>query len=819
LITPTHPQPSKRILLLAFILLVHAFHAYATQAKAPQTDFSHEIVPLLREKCGNCHSGTQKEGAFSINTRESTLGGGESGPAVIEGKSKESELILRIASTDEFVRMPPEGEPLTSEQVDLLSRWIDEGAPWEAGFTFGAPMYEPPLLPRMPVLPTEIEGRDHPIDRILDNFLVADNRPLPEPIDDQAFIRRASLDLIGLLPTPEERDAFLRDPALDRRGQLIQSLLTRDIDYAEHWLTFWNDLLRNDYAGTGFITGGRKQISKWLYDSLVENKPYDRFCRELIAPPTPDSAGFADGIRWRGEVSAGQTVEIQFAQSVGQAFLGINLKCASCHDSFIDRWTLDDAFGLAAVYSQRPLELYRCDKPTGKMAKPSWVFNELGDIDPDAPQPNRLQQLASLLTHRDNGRFTRTIVNRLWHRMMGRGIVHPTDAMQTEPWNADLIDFLAEDLVENGYNLKKTLALIASSNAYQSRTERVSEQTDSQGYHYAGPRSKRLTAEQFMDCVWQITDAPPVSIDAPFVRGRIDPQKANTSLLSGLWIWNQADAMQIPANQSIAFRKEWVADSATSPLVAVVSCDNAFKLYVNGVLTGEGDNWLAPQLIAFPKLKRGKNEILIVATNAGKDPNPAGLFFEVRWMDSERKPSSLASDESWQWSDQLPDKRGKYKKPIEDWKPVATVTNQGVWMPRIEKEIALLFSRSDSVVGKMIRASLLKSDFLTRSLGRPNRDQIVSVRPLELTTLEAIDLSNGETIAEVLSLGAANLMKKDWRSSAELIDWLFRFALGRNPTPTEMKTLGEVMGSEPTTTTIEDVLWAIVMLPEFQVVR
>ncbi|MEX2026644.1 MAG: DUF1549 domain-containing protein, partial [Pirellulaceae bacterium] len=140
-------------------------------------------------------------------------------------------------------------------------------------------------------------------------------------------------------------------------------------EYAEHWLTFWNDLLRNDYAGTGFITGGRKQISKWLYEALVANKPYDQFARELIAPPTADSTGFADGIRWRGEVSAGQTVEIQFAQSVGQAFLGINLKCASCHDSFIDRWTLEDAYGLAAVYSQRPLELHRCDKPVGKMAQ------------------------------------------------------------------------------------------------------------------------------------------------------------------------------------------------------------------------------------------------------------------------------------------------------------------------------------------------------------------------------------------------------------------------------------------------------------------
>ncbi len=239
-----------------------------------------------------------------------------------------------------------------------------------------------------------------------------------------------------------------------------------------------------------------------------------QFTRELIAPPTPDSAGFANGIRWRGEVSAGQTVEIQFAQSVGQAFLGINLKCASCHDSFIDRWTLEDSYGLAAIYSQRPLELHRCDKPIGKTAQAAWLFSEIGQVDPQANQPERLRQLAALMTHRENGRFTRTIVNRLWHRLMGRGIVHPVDAMQSEPWNADLLDFLAEHLVENQYDLKKTLELIATSQAYQSRVERVTGETDAHGYHYAGPRSKRLTAEQFIDAVWQVTEAAPRKFDA-----------------------------------------------------------------------------------------------------------------------------------------------------------------------------------------------------------------------------------------------------------------------------------------------------------------
>ena len=257
-----------------------------------------------------------------------------------------------------------------------------------------------------------------------------------------------SVDLVGLLPTVEETRTFLSDKSPEKRERAIESLLSRDIDYTEHWLTFWNDLLRNDYDGTGFITGGRSQISSWLYGSLKENKPYDLMISELIAPPSEESSGFIDGIKWRGVVSAGQSLPVQFAQSVSQSFLGINLKCASCHDSFIDQWTLADSYNLAAVYSEEPLELTRCDKPTGVMAKAAWLFPEIGQVDPSAPKTERLEQLAALFTHPQNGRVTRTIVNRLWAQLMGRGIVHPLDAMGTEPWNSDLLDWLAYDFQE-----------------------------------------------------------------------------------------------------------------------------------------------------------------------------------------------------------------------------------------------------------------------------------------------------------------------------------------------------------------------------------
>ena len=388
-------------------------------------DFSHEIVPLLKKHCAECHAGDKKKGGFSFNTKADLLAGSENGPVIAAKDALKSRFLEVVLSSDPDEQMPPKGDRLNEAETALLKAWVSSGLPWEEGFAFKKPAYEPPLKPRTPALPAASSpDRTHPIDRILDAYLAKHQKAIPAPVEDATFARRAALDLTGLLPEVDKLQAFLADPSADKRTRFIEQLLADDIAYTEHWLTFWNDLLRNDYGGTGFITGGRKQVSKWLYESLVTNKPADQLTRELIAPAGDESRGFIDGIKWRGDVSAGQTVEIQFAQSVGQSFLGINMKCASCHDSFVDRWKLDEAYGLAAIYSTRPLDIARCDKPTGRIATASWLFPELGQVDPKAAQPERLKQLAALLTHPENGRFTRTLVNRLWHRLMGRGIVH-----------------------------------------------------------------------------------------------------------------------------------------------------------------------------------------------------------------------------------------------------------------------------------------------------------------------------------------------------------------------------------------------------------
>ena len=138
---------------------------------ARAVDFAHEIVPLLAKHCGECHTGAARQGGFSLNTRDDLIAGGDSGtPGMVGGNAGASELVARITSTDPDMRMPSDGDPLPPEAIALLRRWIDEQAPWEAGFTFGRATWEPPLTLRTVDLPPPVDGRDNPVDRAVDRY-------------------------------------------------------------------------------------------------------------------------------------------------------------------------------------------------------------------------------------------------------------------------------------------------------------------------------------------------------------------------------------------------------------------------------------------------------------------------------------------------------------------------------------------------------------------------------------------------------------------------------------------------------------------------
>jgi hypothetical protein len=221
-------------------------------------------------------------------------------------------------------------------------------------------------------------------------------------------------------------------------------------------------------------------------------------------------------------VSAGQRVELQAAQSVAQVFLGLNLKCASCHDSFTNDYKLTDSHALAAVFADAALDVFRCDKPTGEKCSPAFFWPELGAIDASKPRVDRQKELAALLTKKEDGRLARTLVNRLWAACFGRGLVEPVDVMDNKPWSPDLLDWLAWDFAENGFRVKRTLRLMLTSRAYHLPAVHVASADDlaKSSFAFRGPVVRRMNAEQFADAIGRI--ATPLYTKREFVPGRDD---------------------------------------------------------------------------------------------------------------------------------------------------------------------------------------------------------------------------------------------------------------------------------------------------------
>jgi hypothetical protein len=221
-------------------------------------------------------------------------------------------------------------------------------------------------------------------------------------------------------------------------------------------------------------------------------------------------------------------------------------------------------------------------------------------------------------------------------------------------------------------------------------------------------------------------------------------------------------------------------------------------------------------------LKEGANVIVIVARNAGKGPNAAGAFFEARLRSAEGEEKVLVTDASWESHTVVPvGKEGRLGAlPAKGWKPAILVNPVPVWTKVVERDGPPLLAQASLGTRRPVRASLLKSDFLMRTLGRPNRDQIVSMRPDDLTTLEAIDLSNGAILTDTLARGARNLLaKKQWPDMKAFVQWLYLSALSREASREEAEAITAALGSELTEQGIADALWAVVMLPEFQRVR
>ena len=780
-------------------------------------DFEKDIQPLLKNKCSRCHSGHEAKGKFSINSRTTLL------DAAKPGDSTGSLLFELITSKDPDERMPSEGEPLKPAEIALIKQWIDEGITWPEGYNF-AQWHRAPLTPREVPLPV---GPGNPIDRLMAGYFQENNVKLAQPVDDRTFARRVWLDLVGLLPPVNELEKFVADKSPEKRAALVDHLLQDNRAYADHWMSFWNDHLRNAYFGPGFIDNGRAQITSWLYRALYTNTPYDQFVRELISG-TNGAGGFVKGIQWRGAVNASQRREMQAAQNVAQVFMGTNLKCASCHNSFVNYWKLEDAYSLAAIFSDNGLELHRCDKPTGLPAQMRFIFPELGSINAKASTSQRLEQLAKLITAEQNGRLRRVIVNRLWARLLGRGLIEPLDDVDQPAWNSDLIDWLAADLSEHNHDLKHTLRLICTSRVYQLPSREAGEGA----YVFRGPAPKRLQAEQFVDAIstlsgqWQDSRAFQ-RLDGRKQGGQIgavskvlaahafkstpppNPQ-GSPKPPSPVWIWDQRNAATFAPLETIYLRKTINLKEALKSAPTIATCDNKFTLFVNGRRVIESKDWTAPAKFDLAKhLRKGRNVIAVQATNIAA--GAAGFILRSKLGDS-----WLLTDDTWLVTKQKYANWHKLNFETQGWKHAAKNGPAG----RAPWNLGAIFD-APTVMGAdltNVRAVLSRLDPLQLALGRPNRDQVVTNRDTLPTLLQALELTNGTTLDNTLK-AAANKWLQDESNPVAMANGIYQTALGRLPNPTEREIAQDLLGEKPTLESTADLLWIIVMLPEFQLIR
>tara|TARA_R110002050_G_scaffold286121_2_gene436319 strand:- start:72087 stop:74933 length:2847 start_codon:yes stop_codon:yes gene_type:complete len=771
------------------------------------TDVQHnklnmEVRAIFAHNCYQCHNENKQKGGLALDTKDGVFNGGESGLAVVAGKPKESELYKRIIlSPKDKEIMPKKGKVLAAEEIALIKLWIEEGAQWSDQTLKVFP--EAQLALSKPDLPNNT-NQTNPVDQLMSTYFEKNGVRWPQVVDDRTFIRRAYLDVIGLLPEPQQVQQFLENKNENKRKVLIDELLNDSKNYTEHWLSFWNDLLRNDYSGPGFITGGRRQITAWLYSALEQNKPYDVMVKQLVNP-TDASEGFIKGIEWRGVVNASQRTEMQAAQNIGQSLMGVNVKCASCHNSFVSNLTLEQSYGFATIFANSQLELNRCDKPIGKMATPNFLYAELGSVAAETVQ-ERLSLLSEVMVKPENGRLYRTITNRIWKRLLGRGIIESVDEMDNTPWNTELLDWLAADLIDSGYDLKHLIRIIMTSRAYQLPTVNYTTKEDIKTeYVFKGPILRRISAEQFSDAVSQVL-APAYYATA------YNPDGNN---LNENRIWHREVKFEqnvLPNPGTRYFRKEIILhDTDLTNAELLVSVDHSYTMYINGKEISKGNDWRKVDHINVTDflLKGKKNVIAIAGINEGNIANPAGILFAMKITYADGKEQSIGSDTNWKCTATLPNQSWT-AIDFEDtgWENVRNY-GSSYWGNLINFSF-------ETKKQKYARASLVEQHPFMKALGRPTRENVTTTRDEQATLLQALELTNGAYFNDILEEGATLWMKKYGNDGAKIVESLYQELFGRNPTEKERDIMLATFGESPDKEALKDLFWAVLILPEFQ---
>ena len=446
---------------------------------APDAKFYHdEVEPLLGEHCYRCH-GEKVKGGLDMKKRDNLLAGGDSEiPSIVPGKPDDSFLIELVTADPDDDRMPPKGDGLDAKQVATLKKWIEDGAP----------------------LPVE----------------AAKTVNLAAEISDEKFLRRAFLDTVGVSPSLAEAKAFLDSKAPDKRAKLIEQLLG-DVRWADNWVGYWQDVLAENPNILKPKLNNTGPFRYWIREAIADNKPVDRFATELILMRGSQwyggTAGF--GIATENDVPMAAKAHV-----IGSAFLGVEMKCARCHDAPYHDWKQGDLFQLAAMLGRKPIDLPASstvpaaffDKKTreplievtlrpGQTIQPAWPFEEFATKATDSivgDARDTRQLLAAQVTA--SRRFAEVMANRIWARFMGAGVIDPIDDWEgATPSDPALLAALTDELVASGYDLKHLAKAIMTSDAYQREAIDVPINSPAEDRLFEGPYRRRMSAEQIVD--------------------------------------------------------------------------------------------------------------------------------------------------------------------------------------------------------------------------------------------------------------------------------------------------------------------------------
>jgi hypothetical protein len=354
--------------------------------------------------------------------------------------------------------------------------------------------------------------RHNRIDEIVLQKLEALGIPPAGPASDAEFLRRASLDATGTLPTPAEVERFLADTDPKKRERLVDSLLARP-EFVDYWSYKWSDLL---------LVSSRKlpkramiAFSGWIRDAVATNKPWDRFAREIL---TATGSTLDNGA---GNYFVLHTDAISLTETTSQTFLGMSLTCARCHNHPLEKWTQNDYYRMANLFGrvklkngERAGEVLVLAANTGNVNHPKNGRPlpprplEGEELAVDAPGDRRLR-LAEWVTAPDNPYFARAIVNRVWRNFMGRGLVEAEDDLRltNPPSNEALLQWLAQEFVAGGFDVRRLIRTIMTSATYQ-RSAQTEPANAADTRYYSHFVVRRLPAEVMLDAIAAVTGVP-----------------------------------------------------------------------------------------------------------------------------------------------------------------------------------------------------------------------------------------------------------------------------------------------------------------------